>query len=83
MIEPNYADPTEIRTLDDMASQQEALHLAMAIKQHQVQAAKHQRRPGVCANCNEPCLPQAVYCDEGCRDDHERRLRSLRLQGRA
>lgn len=32
-------------------------------------------RPGICSNCGEMCLPTAVYCDEHCRDDHERRER--------
>jgi hypothetical protein len=30
--------------------------------------------PGVCSNCEERCLPTAVYCDAECRDDHEKRL---------
>lgn len=32
--------------------------------------------PGVCRNCEEPCLPAAVYCDAACRDDHEARQRA-------
>lgn len=44
---------------------------------HQQQMAEKAPRgkPGVCSNCAQVCLPTAIYCDEDCRDDHERRLR--------
>lgn len=47
----------------DAARQQQRLH---------AQAAPR-GTPGVCSNCEQRCLPTAVYCDEECRADHERR----------
>jgi hypothetical protein len=57
---------------DDQASRAEAHFLDAALRAQR--AAAVSASPGRCANCREPCLPRAVYCDEGCRDDHERRL---------
>ena len=61
-------------TLDDKASEVEQLFLAQALElQRRRAAAVPESRPGVCANCGEQCLPLAVYCDEECRLDHQRR----------
>lgn len=67
-------DAAERLSQDDMASRTEAMHLAAAIERQRLSAARLAPPPGTCRNCGEACLPRAVYCDEGCRDDHERRL---------
>lgn len=59
---------------DDMATRTEAEFLAAALRHQQLQASMPGPAPGMCANCGSVCLPRAVYCDEGCRSDHERRL---------
>lgn len=69
---------------DDEATRREGEFLADALtRQARAAAAGDGSRPGCCANCGEPCLPLAKYCDDECRADHERRLRVLARQGRA
>jgi hypothetical protein len=68
---------------DDLASQREAEFLEAALRQHFAAAAAPMPSTGVCANCQARCLPQARYCDDDCRTDHEQRQRVLARQGRA
>lgn len=70
-------DPTERLCKEDMASRTEAEFLARALLLHRMHAARtHVALPGRCLNCDEQCLPLAVYCDDACRSDHEARERS-------
>ena|GEM_PF-1126230 len=68
---------------DDLASRLEGQALASALAKHRTAAAGLRRQPGICANCSETCLPLAVYCDDECRGEHERRVQILRRQGRS
>lgn len=77
-------DPGERLGPDDMATRREGEFLAHALRaQHAAAAATVGAKPGTCCNCGAGCLPQAVYCDEDCRADHEQRRRILARQGRA
>lgn len=75
-------DPSERLGEDDMATRREGEFLAAALRAHSRTAALHKATPGTCANCAAVCLPQAVYCDEDCRADHELRRKVLGRQGR-
>ena len=80
MIEPD--EPLErLSSDDDLATRREEEFRAAALRQAAQQAPRAE--PGTCANCGEPCLPQAVYCDPECRNDHEARQRRAARQGLA
>jgi len=67
-------DPHERLSVDDLAAQLGEFFLVEAIQQQQDAAARTQpSMRGVCTNCGGACLPQAVYCDTSCRDDHQHR----------
>lgn len=71
------SDPTERISPDDMATRRDAEFLQRALLQQRHAAALVPAGvPGICMNCDEQCLPLAVYCDEHCRTDHEARERS-------
>lgn len=74
-------DNTERLSPDDMATLREAQFRAAALAAHAQAACQAQRTPGLCANCRQPCLPQAAYCDADCRADDEARLQVRRRQG--
>lgn len=76
-------DTSERLGPDDMATRREQEFLSAALQAQADKAAAVQRRPGVCMNCGAQCLPLAVYCDDWCRADHERRRLVLARQGRA
>ena len=76
-------DEPERLSADDMATRREEEFLALSLQQLARRAAASPGPTGVCANCGACCLPQARYCDEDCREDHEHRERVLsRLRGR-
>lgn len=60
---------------DDLATRRESEFTADALlaQQLRAQGGLYVER-GRCVNCGATCLPQAVYCDEDCRADHEARL---------
>ena len=74
-------EPFERLSADDMATQREEQFLAASLQAQQQAAAAHRRHPGVCASCAQRCLPLAIYCDEECKAEHERRLAIRRRQG--
>ncbi len=76
-------DTTERLSADDQATQRSEQFLAAALFRQRRDAAADRRQPGVCASCGEQCLPLAVYCDDDCRQEHERRQAILRRQGLA
>ena len=76
-------DTTERLSADDQATQREEQFLAAALMRQRREAAAVRRQPGVCVNCGERCLPLALYCDEDCRADHERRQGIRQRQGLA
>ncbi|MEO8153582.1 MAG: hypothetical protein ABI605_10970 [Rhizobacter sp.] len=62
-------------TADERVSRSEEEFRNLALLQQRLRAAgAAPAQQGVCTNCLEQCLPQAVYCDPECRDDHEQRL---------
>jgi hypothetical protein len=71
-------DPQERLGPDDMASVREAefLHRALTAAQAALRQAALPR--GRCNNCGEACAPTALYCDDDCHADHQRRLAALR-----
>lgn len=78
-------DPGERLSADDMATRREGEFLAAALQTQRAAAAVAAAAAGTtgrCANCGERCLPQARYCDDECRADHEHRVRVLARQGR-
>lgn len=80
LLEP--LQPGERLDETDMAARREAEFLADALEAQRIRAAGGLTvRKGVCANCEEPCMPQAVYCDADCRADHELRLARLAATG--
>lgn len=76
-------DPAERLSADDQATRTEAHFLEAALRRQQQISGLVFSRPGRCGNCGERCLPRAVYCDEGCRDDHERQVRARTRNGAA
>lgn len=81
LIEPLPAD--ERLSEEDMAARREAEFLADALAAQALRAAGGavvQR--GVCAECGAACLPAAVYCDPGCKAEHEKRLAIMARQQR-
>jgi hypothetical protein len=76
-------DSGERLSPEDLATRREEQFLAAALRAQQRAAQAPTGTPGVCSNCSAQCLPQAVYCDEDCRADHEQRKRILARQGRA
>ncbi len=77
------ADCSERLSADDLASRLDAQGLASALARQRDAAAALHHKPGTCASCDAKCLPLAVYCDDECRAEHERRQAILRRQGRA
>jgi len=75
-------DPLERCSGDDLATVREQEFLQVSLANHRYGAEQSSSTPGVCRNCGALCLPLAVYCDEDCRADHERRELLLRRQGR-
>lgn len=76
LLRPELRDPSEHLTADDQAALQAAQFEERALLAHMLAAAAAPRPvPGVCANCAGICTAPAVYCDEDCREDHERRRR--------
>lgn len=76
-------DEAERLSADDQATRRAEEFLAAALDVQRLRAAGGEVvQPGVCTNCGERCLPQAVYCDRECRADHERRVMAgRRLRG--
>ena len=73
---PEPRDPTERVVEDDQAAHRAAEFREHALLNQRLAALRlPAARPGVCTNCLERCLPLAVYCDDDCRADHERRIR--------
>lgn len=81
MTEPR--DTAERLSPDDQATQAETQQRDGALAAARRAAASRQAQPGRCANCGAACLPQAVYCDEDCKADHEQRRRREARRGRA
>lgn len=61
----------------DEATNQQEQELERTLANHRLAAKKHEATlnaaSGVCLNCEES-LPVGRYCDDNCRDDHEKRL---------
>lgn len=73
-IRPELRDPSEHLTADDQAALQSAQFAERALLVQRLAASAAPRAvPGRCANCGGACAAPAVYCDEDCREDHERR----------
>lgn len=77
-------EAAERMSADDLATAHAAELAADALVAQRLAAARQGQAPkGRCANCGEVCAPLAVYCDEDCRGDHERRVRARARQGLA
>lgn len=75
-------EPERLSSVDDQATRREEEFVADALRaQRRRAAAASSSRPGVCTNCGEACLTAAVFCDEDCRTDHERRVQRRTRQG--
>ena len=73
-IRPELRDPSEHLTADDQAALQSAQFAERALLAQRLAASAAPRAvPGRCSNCGGGCSAPAVYCDEDCREDHERR----------
>lgn len=73
-------------TLDDMASDREALFLEVALKAREESAKGQIVTPtGACLFCGETELPHpdARYCCHECQVDHEYQTKARRIAGRA
>ena len=71
-------DPTERVVEDDQAAYRAQEFREHALLNQRLAALRMPAAvPGVCTNCQEPCLPLAIYCDAFCREDHEWRLGCL------
>jgi len=80
---PEPRDGTERIVQDDQAAHRAAEFRDQSLLSQRLRALRlPAAQAGVCTNCDEACLPLAVYCEESCRDDHEARLRSLENAGR-
>ena len=75
-------DPHERLSADDQATLRESQFLEASLSAVREAAAAPAAPRGRCLNCQAQCLPLATYCDEDCQADHERRLQTLRRQGR-
>lgn len=73
LLGPGDGEPPDRVSEDDMPAHLEALFLAQALRRV---PATPVGEPGRCGNCGQACMPNAVYCDADCRDDHELRLRA-------
>lgn len=67
---------------DDQAARAADWFLDEAMREHLRKRGGEALQRGTCANCEEACAEQAIYCDADCRADHERRLAALALAGR-
>jgi len=68
-------------TVDDDAARAEEIFLQAAL-QRRAAMAPNSTTPGRCLNCGGRCLPTVVYCDAGCREDHEHRCKLEQFGGR-
>lgn len=66
-------DAIRLSSIDDQATRAEAMQTAGAVDRVRTAATARSGRPGVCGNCGAQLASLAVYCDEDCRGDHERR----------
>ena len=58
----------------DRATELEELERQSAMNLHRAQAARDRLRPvGTCHNCQDQLKTNALFCDQSCRDDWERR----------
>lgn len=60
--------------LDDMASADEEFSREQALQIRKPELAKI----GVCYECREVVKPNANYCDEFCRETHQRRIENAK-----
>jgi hypothetical protein len=76
-------DQAERLSPDDLATrrEEEFLNDALLTQRLKAEAEKGTTQAGTCTNCREACLPTAVYCDEDCRDDYEKRQAAQRRTG--
>lgn len=83
-IEVERAENERLVCVHDQAQAREIEHRKDAMRDQAVRALlANGGTPGRCNNCEERCLPTAVYCDVQCRADHEQRLQAeRRLRGR-
>lgn len=75
-------DQAERLSADDQATLREEQLRDAALNSVRQAAQRETATRGRCSNCGAACLPQGIYCDEACRQDHEDRLRVLARQGR-
>ena len=69
-------DRAERLNEDDQAARAAQRFLDGSLARQQRAAAAGSYPPGTCRNCGVMCVALAVYCDDDCRSDHERRLRA-------
>lgn len=74
-------EPERLSSIDDQATRAEAMQTAGSVGRVRQAASARSGRPGVCGNCGQQLASLAVYCDEDCRSDHERRQLAARRQG--
>lgn len=67
----------------DFASERYEAWLDFQIRDRRAQVAKRTCLPvGICYNCEEPVPGDAIYCDDECRDDHEKRRHHAQVNPR-
>jgi len=64
----------------DDASDTEALHREMAIKE--IRSHKPLKTTGFCLSCNAP-LPDRKFCDTWCREDYEMEIKIKKITGKS
>lgn len=80
LIDP--LDPGERISQEDIAARRADEFLASALAAQVRAAGGTVIVRGVCVECGDRCHPKAVYCNPGCRSDHESRMAVLARQGR-
>lgn len=82
-IEVEREELERLAAVDDLATRREGELRDDALAAQQLRALRAEAgTPGLCKNCDERCLPTAVYCDTTCREDHEAREAMEKRRGR-
>lgn len=68
-------DRAERLNEDDQAARAAQRFLEGSLLSHRRATAQQPGTPGICRNCGERSPTLAIYCDDDCRTDHERRAR--------
>ena len=77
----HVSDPLDRATQLETLEREAVIALAATRFRHDSERRARDLAAGVCLNCDATLTPGIVYCDAGCRDDHQRRTQAAARSG--